>query len=739
MPGGLPPLSENAGTCISKLNLATVATPARGRMGKKSNDDEAIQIFLDWAGDDVQVRKWQRELNLRKVLGPRPRNFEKAAKGRDSDAMLVQIKGVLPSRIADGAAAIITRISDSKWNTLEGDGDASKPALDGIRSAHKFGAVVDPAGIHGGPELLKALSCLMPPAESKHASFHLGRYEEGDFLAPQNDAAFCAVDAGSKDPAKAGQILKCSRDVGVMLFLSKNRKESGGGILRDLYYQHRADHKGMSYVPEFNSLVAYHVPREYEITPVLSDEPLLSVFGWYLQEGELYDLKPPSLPSALASADRDKPKKMSLKERQKAAKRKLRLKAKRDEKLSTVPEFLQALAVEREDARVNKEFLRADKIREQCQNAGYRFDAGGKLVKIADAAAENAAQDSKTTKNAAPKDLKGLKLKDAKAIADAKNPTGDKKNSSVKKVVAPAAAVEADGPAKKKKESKAQRLQRQAKEAAAGAAGEGGGERGGEGEGSGGEGERGNEVEEDTAHKSGKRGGDSALEGSKQKSKVVLPETEAETTVVESKKVTEVEGKKKKTAVVSKEETETEGKKKKKVAVQETETEAVSSHQADSDITAAKSEKRKRAADGSGDEGEEGEEDGNDAKEGKGKTKRGGKQGGNVAKLLAMSKASKPDATTSANLNPGVDGGVVGEGAANSASAKQLEASKKEPKRPKKAKALRGGHESWVGVGGGTAGEPQDSKKGKGRDVLLARIKNKGWLGGFSAPAPAQM
>ena len=60
-------------------------------MGKKSSDDEAIQIFLDWAQDDQQVRQWQRDLKLRKLLGPRPSNMEKAAKGRDSDAMLVQI------------------------------------------------------------------------------------------------------------------------------------------------------------------------------------------------------------------------------------------------------------------------------------------------------------------------------------------------------------------------------------------------------------------------------------------------------------------------------------------------------------------------------------------------------------------------------------------------------------------------------------------------------------------------
>ena len=55
-----------------------------------------------------------------------------------------QIKGVLPPRFAEGAAAVVARIEDGKWNTLEGDGDPAKSSLDGIRAAHRFGAVVDP-------------------------------------------------------------------------------------------------------------------------------------------------------------------------------------------------------------------------------------------------------------------------------------------------------------------------------------------------------------------------------------------------------------------------------------------------------------------------------------------------------------------------------------------------------------------------------------------------------------------
>ena len=124
------------------------------------------------------------------------------------------------------------------------------------------------------------------------------------------------MDAVSNDSAKAGQMIKCSRDVAVMVFLWKNRTEAVGRLLRVLFYKHRTDHKGAAYLFELNhheSLVAFHVPRDYKIT---------------------------------------------------------------------------ALAAEREKCRENKEFSRAHVIRDQCLMAGYRFNVGGKLVKVSSAADE---------------------------------------------------------------------------------------------------------------------------------------------------------------------------------------------------------------------------------------------------------------------------------------------------------------------------------------------------------------
>lgn len=44
------------------------------------------------------------------------------------------------------------------------------------------------------------------------------------------------------------------------------------------------------YVPQFNSVIVFRVPRYHQVTPVLSSQPRYSVFGWFLQPGRLYDL-----------------------------------------------------------------------------------------------------------------------------------------------------------------------------------------------------------------------------------------------------------------------------------------------------------------------------------------------------------------------------------------------------------------------------------------------------------------
>ena len=68
-----------------------------------------------------------------------------------------------------------------------------------------------------------------------------------------------------------------SRDIAIVLYFASEgwSKENGG-----LFVDHAT---GRRFVPEFNSLVAFRVPREHEVTRCTGDRPRYSVFGWFLR------------------------------------------------------------------------------------------------------------------------------------------------------------------------------------------------------------------------------------------------------------------------------------------------------------------------------------------------------------------------------------------------------------------------------------------------------------------------
>ena len=57
-----------------------------------------------------------------------------------------------------------------------------------------------------------------------------------------------------------------------------------GGALVDI------DNDSKKYVPEFNSLIAFTVPRWHQVEVMLTHRPRYSIFGWFLEAGQLYDL-----------------------------------------------------------------------------------------------------------------------------------------------------------------------------------------------------------------------------------------------------------------------------------------------------------------------------------------------------------------------------------------------------------------------------------------------------------------
>lgn len=76
-----------------------------------------------------------------------------------------------------------------------------------------------------------------------------------------------------------------SRDIAVIYYLAKDWKAEDGGALIDVPTQKQ-------YVPLFNSLVAFQVPRFHAVEPVKSpNKERISLFGWFMLPGQSYDLQ----------------------------------------------------------------------------------------------------------------------------------------------------------------------------------------------------------------------------------------------------------------------------------------------------------------------------------------------------------------------------------------------------------------------------------------------------------------
>ena len=243
--------------------MARFQRDAKPQIGRRVTMSEApprakgggMSAALDWLRDHDLVR----------------RHFNSHHVGqRMAESGIVRITGFLPPDVAAACSEMLAE--HGCWETMDDEEVADR--TDHIKHSFNFAEPEDHPDTLG--VLAAAVALLF---EELVPSFSVAKYGRGDCIYPHDDKAHVDL-----EPDGGGKAVLHSRKVAGILYLSKGWKAKFGGALIDL--QDRAEH-----VPSFNTFIAFTVPRMHAVGPVLVESrPRLSLFGWWLQPGRLYEL-----------------------------------------------------------------------------------------------------------------------------------------------------------------------------------------------------------------------------------------------------------------------------------------------------------------------------------------------------------------------------------------------------------------------------------------------------------------
>ncbi|KAJ1470424.1 hypothetical protein T484DRAFT_1847809, partial [Baffinella frigidus] len=164
---------------------------------------------------------------------------------------------------------------EAEWEEVgkEDDANTADKSYGAGSTGHKF-SIGDGGGEEDSRLLREVVAAALP--ESRIHALQAARYTRGGFIEPHDDAAYV-------DATVNGNTVLCSRQFAIIFYLTKGWDATCGGSLVD----HKVTPPKL-YVPEFNSIVTFKVPRLHEVMPVTVDRPRFTIFGWFLTPGKLY-------------------------------------------------------------------------------------------------------------------------------------------------------------------------------------------------------------------------------------------------------------------------------------------------------------------------------------------------------------------------------------------------------------------------------------------------------------------
>lgn len=231
----------------------------------------------EWLRDQDGLIKWVKQYDLPKLL--------KQGGG------FVRIPNLLPDFVADWALEALQKLPGKAWEQTGATDRDDASYADSIPHHFSLFEVEDHEALMSISRLLWFLVPHTLP------NFTAARYSASDHIAPHDDLVveqytwteikhLSSLYDPSSTPDQAFGLRpwkgerSFTRELAAVYYLNRDWLPQYGGTLVDL-------ETGQSYLPEFNTLVVFEVPRMHEVTVVeVPKHPRYSIFGWWLAPEE---------------------------------------------------------------------------------------------------------------------------------------------------------------------------------------------------------------------------------------------------------------------------------------------------------------------------------------------------------------------------------------------------------------------------------------------------------------------